>query len=508
MKAKYISILTAIAATAALVSCSKEFSPDKPDAGQPGETLRTITVSFDTPTKSYLYEMGDGILQPLFSEDDSILVSNGIKLDTCRVFPKKTGVVSLKQPMAILTKLEGPLKAVYPYTAALCEGNTITGTKVPSEQSGSFADANICMANQSGVEDESLVFSTDVAILRFYTKGFEVDSIRIKSGSNPIAFDKENQITLVPKQQKVDNQAVAQQEMGKQVLTIEPDYWYAAIDVKQGNVAGKDLTFESVTHTQDTTVVKQSTSEVKLSANTMYNVFIPYYIKVNVGSVDEPEFQYWAYCNIGSFTPDDQGEYFMWGEVKGHRVPTDGGYWNTDYAFKYDFSTFPFSAYKDRYLNPNAEKGFGISNAPYYNGSSYTKYDSSLSTLRSEDDAATANWGEGWRMPTRKEFEDLLKLGHTYGSQGIIEFNDNPLILYFAGTGKEYALSGGWDTHYWSSSIDEKGQAYATALATSKNTVTAVDRWYGCSIRPIYDPAPKSQSFTMTITPYTSGGTL
>lgn len=504
MKTKYVSILTAIAATAALVSCSKEFSPDKPDAGQPGETLRTITVSFDAPTKSKLWED----MQPLFNEGDSILVSNGIKLDTCRVFPKKSGVVLLKQPMAILTKLEGPLTAVYPYTAALCESNTITGTKVPSEQSGSFADANICMANQGSVENESLVFSTDVAILRFYTKGFEVDSIRIKSGSNPIAFDKENQITLVPKQQEVDNQAVAQQEMGKQVLTIEPDYWYAAIDVKQGNVAGKDLTFESVTHTQDTTVVKKSTSEVKLSFNTMYNVFIPYYIKVNVGTDSEPEIQKWAYCNIGSFTPDDQGEYFMWGEVKGHRVPTDGGYWNTDYAFKGDFSTFPFSAYEDRYLNPNAEKGFDISNAPYYNGSSYTKYDSSLSTLRSEDDAATANWGEGWRMPTRKEFEDLLKLGHTYGSQGIIEFNDNPLILYFAGTGKEYALSGGWDTHYWSSSIDEKGQTYATALATSENTVTAVDRWYGCSIRPIYDPAPESQSFTMTITPYTSGGTL
>lgn len=510
MKTKYVSILTAIVAIAALASCTKEFSPDKPDIGQPDGTLRTITVSFDTPTKSYLPEMGDGNLQPLFSENDSILVSNGIKLDTCRVFPKKTGVVSLKQPMAILTKLEGPLTAVYPYTAALCgESNTITGIKVPSEQSGSFADANICMANQSGVEEESLVFSTKVAILRFYTKGFEVDSIRIKSGGNPIAFDEEHQITLVPKQQEVDNQAVAQQEMGKQVLTIDPGYWYAAIDVEQGSVLGKDLTFESVTHTQDTLTVKKSTSEVSLKANTMYNAFIPYYIKVNVGSDSEPEIQKWAYCNIGSFTPDDQGEYFMWGEVKGHRVPTDGGYWwDTDDAFKGDFSTFPFSADEDRYLNPNAEKGFDISNAPYYNGSSYTKYDSSLSTLRSEDDAATANWGEGWRMPTRKEFEDLLKLGHTYGSQGIIEFNDNPLILYFAGTGKGYALSEGWDTHYWSSSIDEKGQTYATALATSENTVTAVDRWYGCSIRPIYDPAPESQSFTMTITPYTSGGTL
>lgn len=505
MKAKYISILTAVAAVATLASCNKDLNPGKVDTDQPAETLRTITLSFDTPTKSYLYEMGDGILQPLFNEGDSILVSNGIKLDTCRVFPKKSGVVSYKQPMAILTKLEGPLTAVYPYTAAQLNNNDIIGVKVPSEQSGSFADANICMANQEAVlkSEDALVFTTKVAILRFYTKGFEVDSIRIKSAGNPIASDEGQQITLVPKQSEVDTQAVAQQ-----VLTIDPDYWYAAIDVEQGGVAGKDLRFESVANTQDTVVVKQSTSEVSLLPNTMYNAFIPYYIRVNVGSVDEPEFQYWAYCNIGSFTPDDQGEYFMWGEVKGHRVPTDGGYWNTDYAFKDDFSYFPFGDDEDRYINPSRESGFGINNAPYYNGSSYTKYDSSLSTLRSEDDAATANWGEGWRMPTRKEFEDLLKLGHTYGSQGIIRFNDYPLIFHFAGTGKEYALSGGWDTHYWSSSIDEKGQTYATALATSENVVTAVDRWYGCSIRPIYEKPSSEETFGVTITQYTNGGTL
>lgn len=503
MKTKYVSILTAIAATAALVSCSKEFSPDKPDAGQPGETLRTITVSFDAPTKSKLWED----MQPLFNEGDSILVSNGIKLDTCRVFPKKSGVVLLKQPMAILTKLEGPLTAVYPYTAALCESNTITGTKVPSEQSGSFADANICMANQGSVENESLVFSTDVAILRFYTKGFEVDSIRIKSGSNPIAFDKENQITLVPKQQEVDNQAVAQQEMGKQVLTIEPDYWYAAIDVKQGNVAGKDLTFESVTHTQDTTVVKKSTSEVKLSFNTMYNVFIPYYIKVNVGTDSEPEIQKWAYCNIGAFEPEESGDYFMWGEIKGHKLPPDGTA-SINGPFYSDFMHFDFSDIT-RYIKASPSDGFYSVNAPYFAGSAPQKYNSTdgKTTLEPMDDAATVNWGEGWRMPTKAEFLKLMAKGYvTENGSGWMQFGD---YLYFpaTGSGNGLDLSGSSTTHYWSSTLgDQAGNAWT--LYTGKKCVDLGGRSSGYPIRPIYSPAPESQSFTMTITPYTSGGTL
>lgn len=495
MKAKYLSILTAIAAIAALASCTKEFFPDKPDAGQPGETLRTITLSFDTPTKSYLWRSpSNGQWGVEFNVGDSILVSNGHEVQICDVRPSPID----EESKVIFTKLEGPLTAVYPYTAALCEGNTITGIKVPSEQSGSFADANICKAGQD-VEDEPLVFRTEVAILRFYTKGFEVDSIRIKSAVNPIASDKGYQITLVPKQQEIDNQAVAQQEMGQQVLTSEPDYWYAAIDVKQGAVAGKDLRFESVANTQDTTVVKQSTSEVKLSANTMYNVFIPYYIKLNVGTENSPNYQYWGYCNVGALTPSEDGEFFMWGEVKGHRTIFVAG---NNEAFKDDFSIFDFES-DSRYSEfANAEYGFAWKNTPYcsnFETPEFDRYNSSdnLITLKTDDDAATVNWGEGWRMPTKEEFEELCK------KIKVSDFWSSTI-----GSGESVYRRGNWiTTHYWSScTCDEKSKAWS--LSTEKNTIEIMERYRGYPIRPIYDPAPKSQSFTMTITPYTSGGTL
>ncbi|MCQ2155038.1 MAG: hypothetical protein MJY55_04395 [Bacteroidales bacterium] len=419
MKAKYISILTAVAAVATLASCNKDLNPGKVDTDQPAGTLRTITVSFGTSTKSSIGDYSDGGYPVYFSAGDSIMVSNGDACEKCVVFPKDKMVLQHPQ-MAIETSLEGPLTAVYPASAAILEGNAISpDVRVPSEQSGSFADANICMANQEAVlkSEDALVFTTKVAILRFYTKGFEVDSIRINSAGNPIASDKRQQITLVPKQPEVDTQAVAQQEMGKQVLTIEPDYWYAAIDVEQGGVAGKNLTFESWTKTQDTVVVKQSTSEVSLLANKMYNAFIPYYIKVQVGYDEEkgePIIQRWGYCNIGAFEPEESGDYFMWGEVKGHKALFDLG---ADDAFKSDFYWFDGSTDPERYTGyaNSADKGFHWANTPYCNyetpsATTLNKYNSTdnKTTLVAGDDAATIKWGDGWRMPTKEEFEKII----------------------------------------------------------------------------------------------------
>lgn len=81
----------------------------------------------------------------------------------------------------------------------------------------------------------------------------------------------------------------------------------------------------------------------------------------------------WATCNVGADTPGEDGYYFAWGETS----PKSDYSWDT---------------YK------------------WYNGSSYTKYtNDGKTTLDAADDAATQNWGDGCRMPTNDEFEELLK---------------------------------------------------------------------------------------------------
>jgi len=82
----------------------------------------------------------------------------------------------------------------------------------------------------------------------------------------------------------------------------------------------------------------------------------------------------WATCNIGAEKPEDYGDYFAWGET----TPKD--YFNWD---NYKFTTD--------------------------GGNTFMKYTGSdMSELGREDDAASANWGGSWRMPTLEEFNELM----------------------------------------------------------------------------------------------------
>lgn len=86
----------------------------------------------------------------------------------------------------------------------------------------------------------------------------------------------------------------------------------------------------------------------------------------------------WATCNIGSTNPEDYGDYFAWGETTTHNWRTYR--WGEDKKFT-------------KYCN-NSEYG--------NNG-----YTDNLTILEASDDVATVNWGQGWRMPTYDDFEEL-----------------------------------------------------------------------------------------------------
>ena len=92
----------------------------------------------------------------------------------------------------------------------------------------------------------------------------------------------------------------------------------------------------------------------------------------------------WATCNIGASTPEDYGDYFAWGETQ----PKD----------YYDMSTYQHSMGSNNTLTKYCtDANYG------YNG-----FTDDLTTLLPEDDAATANWGNDWRMPTQTEWQELL----------------------------------------------------------------------------------------------------
>ena len=148
----------------------------------------------------------------------------------------------------------------------------------------------------------------------------------------------------------------------------------------------------------------------------------------------------WATCNVGASKPTEYGDYFAWGETKPKEV--------------YSWSTYKWC------------KGSDDSMTKYCNKSKYGTVDNKK-VLDAEDDAATANWGSAWRMPTREEIEELLD-GCSWewvedfsgsgvnGRLGTSKSNGATIFLPAAGYRNDSDLSiVGLSGYYWSSSLLE-----------------------------------------------------
>lgn len=86
---------------------------------------------------------------------------------------------------------------------------------------------------------------------------------------------------------------------------------------------------------------------------------------------------YWASCNIGADSPEENGTLFAWAE--------------TEEKSSYGWSNYKYCKNGDKYK--------------------ITKYSSKVdkkNIIDPEDDAAHVNWGGGWRMPTSKEVRELF----------------------------------------------------------------------------------------------------
>lgn len=173
-------ILAVLAATVTLAACTKEITPPnfendkvKPGSTQVEEGSRIITVSFAPQTRTYL----DEGIQPKFENNDKILVSNGTEKKECSIFVDKNGNASF------VTTLTGPLKAVYPAKAAKLKGNDIEGVLVSTVQSGKFADANICMAENINT---AATFVNKTAVFKIITDA-EAEYVEVSTNKADIA---------------------------------------------------------------------------------------------------------------------------------------------------------------------------------------------------------------------------------------------------------------------------------------------------------------------------------
>ena len=162
----------------------------------------------------------------------------------------------------------------------------------------------------------------------------------------------------------------------------------------------------------------------------------------------------WATCNVGANKPEEDGCYYAWGETKTKEV------YDTVTSLTYGKKLGDFSGV-ERY------------------------------------DAARANWGGSWRMPTKSEFEELVNnCTWTFTSIGgnagflVTGKNGNSIFLPASGSlnGQSKAKNGkGNYGYYWSSTPyyydDDAYILYFSIGVESVNWVS--DRFDGLTVRPI-----------------------
>ena len=160
----------------------------------------------------------------------------------------------------------------------------------------------------------------------------------------------------------------------------------------------------------------------------------------------------WADRNIGALSSSAYGDYFAWGETET----------------------------KDSYTYSNSVT-YGVEMNEIAGSAEY--------------DAATANWGNKWRMPTIEEFEELLeKCSWVWtsrnGSNGYLVTGPNANSIFLPAAGFRYGTylyDAGSYGDYWSAASGSNNATYAYSLDfdSSYHYVYSYDRCDGQSVRPV-----------------------
>ncbi len=166
----------------------------------------------------------------------------------------------------------------------------------------------------------------------------------------------------------------------------------------------------------------------------------------------------WATCNVGASKPEEYGDYFAWGETKPK-------------------TTYTVETYFDDWT-------YNISGG--------------MTELNQGDDAASVNRGNGWKMPSLDQINELTNSDYTteewtrqngvYGRKVTSKSNGNSIFLPAAGWRNYTNLYGdGSGGYYWSRSLstNDSGCAYGLCFGTDGFYTSDSGRYEGRSVRPV-----------------------
>lgn len=181
----------------------------------------------------------------------------------------------------------------------------------------------------------------------------------------------------------------------------------------------------------------------------------------------------WATCNVGASKPEEYGDYFAWGETK----PKEN----------YDWSTY-------KWRDGSSDKQTKYCASGIYHTVDKTELDP-------EDDAATANWGSNWQMPSLDQIKELYNSSYTItewttqnGVKGYkITSKKNGKSLFLPAAGfrdRRWLSTAGSHGSYWSRSLYKVynyyyDYAYYLLFDLAYLGWSYGSRYYGYSVRPV-----------------------
>lgn len=177
----------------------------------------------------------------------------------------------------------------------------------------------------------------------------------------------------------------------------------------------------------------------------------------------------WATMNVGASSPSDYGSYFAWGE--------------TSPKSSYDWSNLKYHILGDRHENVKFSK--------YVIDSKYGTIDGKKK-LDLYDDVAYINWGNGWRMPSANQIEELV-------TECVWAWVGNGFKISSKKTGNFIFLPTAGDVHnssihrphgfYWTNSLKGTNSAYSLYFYFYDSQCEAklwpMFRSNGLSVRPV-----------------------
>ena len=470
---KKVTLLIALAALVIFAGCKK----DKETTGT------TLTASIEQykggDSKTSIVPVDPTTAEIRWTLGDKIVVNNGTTSGTFSLTSGAGSTTGTFTYTGEYTFGENNI-AVYPETATV-EGNTVTVT-LPAEQTYAAERNGSTPMLGTFTNPDDLTFTSLCGALGISLKAASGDiaitAIEVVSKTNEKLNGTFTCTTANPQLTVAagdSNSKKVRLNCNTTLTSTEAQTFYFAMPVDAlsggftlnvyGDGADPIFTKETTTGNQYTIVLKQVNQMPTLEVASE-----PEHAYVDLGL---PSGLLWATCNVGANAPEEYGDYFAWGET----TPKDTYNWGTYQYCNGSSSTLT------KYCNNSS---FG------YNG-----FTDDLTTLLPEDDAATANWGSGWRMPTKAEFEELynnttVTWTQQNGVNGRLFTASNGNSLFLPAAGYRYGGSlydAGSDGYYWSSSFYTENPYYAWRLGfySGYAWVSGFYRYNGYSLRPVLE---------------------